>query len=255
MLEDNEPINNYLVQNLLTKSTFTQLIRKCYACIDLRCLQKLGIGEHPDQFIPDLIFTYYIYILMCTDMYVYMLITSCLCLLAVRLPYQNIICTSCSVFTCYMSHPSHLWFSCPSNVMWRVHLCNSLHHLILSCTQIFYTALFFYTTGLCLVKVIWLWVCLCLDLYYNTHMLTEELILQGGPALQSYVWFITGTNLNIAVYFKYELSMVYLKIIYICLFYTVFTRLSTVCLNIISPSSGYVLAYSGKFIIGLPPYM
>jgi len=67
MLEGNEPINNYLVQNLLTKSTFTQLVRKCYVCIDLRCLQKLGIGEHPDPFIPDLIFTYYIYILMYTE--------------------------------------------------------------------------------------------------------------------------------------------------------------------------------------------
>ena len=50
-------------------------------------------------------------------------------------------------------------------------------------------------------------------------MLAEELILQGGPALQSYVWFITGTNLNIAIYFKYELSTVYLKIIYI---YTIY---------------------------------
>jgi hypothetical protein len=70
--------------------------------------------------------------------------------------------------------------------------------LILSCTLIFYTALFLYTTSLCLVKVIWLWVCLCRDLYYNAHMLAEELILQGGPAVQSHVWFITGTNLNIA---------------------------------------------------------
>jgi len=100
-------MNNYLVQNHLTKWTVTQLVRKCYACIDLRCLQKLGVRKHPDQFIPDPIFTYYIYILMYIDMYVYMLITSCLCLLAVRLPYQNI-CSSHSVFTCYMSHPSHL---------------------------------------------------------------------------------------------------------------------------------------------------
>jgi len=127
-LEGNEPINDYLLQNLLTKSTVTQLVRKCYACIDLRCLQNFGIGENPDQFIPDPIFTYYIYILMYIDMYVYMLITSCLCLLAVRLPYQNTICNSRSVFTCYMSHPSHLWFSCTSNVMWRVHLWSSLHH-------------------------------------------------------------------------------------------------------------------------------
>ena len=123
------------MQNLLTKSVVTQLVRKCYAYIDLRCLKKLGVGEHPDQFLPDPIFTYYIYVLMYTDMYVNMLITSCLCLLAIRLPYQNIICNSYSVFTCYMSHPSHLWFSCTSNVMWRVQFFfKSL--LILSCTQL-----------------------------------------------------------------------------------------------------------------------
>lgn len=57
-----------------------------------------------------------------------------------------------------------------------------------------------------------IWVCLCLDLYCNTHMLAEGLILQGGLALQSYVWFITGTNVNIAIYFKYMLSMMYLKL-------------------------------------------
>jgi len=85
---------------------------------------------------------------------------------------------------------------------WEIYVLLFTKGLILSCTQIFYTSLFLYTTSLCLVKVIWLWVCLCLDLYYNTHMLAEELILQGGPAVQSYVWFITGTNLNIAIYFN-----------------------------------------------------
>jgi hypothetical protein len=46
-------------------------------------------------------------------------------------------------------------------------------------------------------------------------MLAEELILQGGLALQSYVWFVADTNLNIAVYLKNVLSIVYLKILYI----------------------------------------
>jgi len=49
-------------------------------------------------------------------------------------------------------------------------------------------------------------------------MLAEELILQGGLALQSYVWFITGTNLNIQIYLKYVLSMVYLKIVHFYLY-------------------------------------
>ena len=80
--------------------------------------------------------------------------------------------------------------------------------LIPTCTQIFYKQLYSCTPPASVV-------CLCLDLYYNTHMLAEDLIVQGGLALQSHVCLITGTNLNIAIYFKYVLSMVYLKIIYI----------------------------------------
>lgn len=100
--------------------------------------------------------------------------------------------------------------------MWRVHLW-SFYTTVKSILHpnILHMTLFLYTTSLFLVKVRWLWVCLCLDSYYNTRMLAEELILQGGLALQSYVWFVADTNLNIAVYLKNVLSIVYLKILYI----------------------------------------
>jgi hypothetical protein len=61
-------------------------------------------------------------------------------------------------------------------------------------------------------------------------MLAEELILQGGLAPESYVWFVTGINLNLAIYFQYVLSMVYLKIIYIYIYrYAYLTQFSQGC--------------------------
>jgi len=74
--------------------------------------------------------------------------------------------------------------------------------LILSCTHICYKQLYPHTPPASFV-------CLCLDLYYNTHMLAEELILQGGLALQSYVWFDN--------WYKSEYS----NLLYICAFHGV----------------------------------
>lgn len=143
ILEGNEPVNNYLVQSLLTKSIVTQLVRKCHACIDLMCLPKLAIGVLPDEFDPDSIFTYYVYILMYFDMYVYMLITTCLCLgisLCFQLlGYQNIL-----VQCLYVACLTHIIFNLVVLIMLCVEFIYEVFTplLILSCTQIFYTQLY-----------------------------------------------------------------------------------------------------------------